>query len=188
MKKIPIFLIGCFILGIGLNFVGCSSTPAPATPAPAVGLCASPSSQGLATVGASSSLAAAATIWANAVTLATAETATAISLSFSAPVSGQVRFAIYNDNAAYPGNLVVETSPQNITASQWNSASLPNVFLPAGTYWLAFQFSNTSYINYNSSGGLLKFIAHAYGVFPDTFPASGSSAASDASFYITTCP
>ncbi|HEY5038890.1 MAG TPA: hypothetical protein VIJ93_07455 [bacterium] len=192
MKKLSLLLIVFFSFSVGLNFVGCGSSPTtnPAVPTPTPGpmiLCASPSSQGVTTTVTGGGTLAGFLV-ADKVILASNETATTISLYIgSGPVSGQVRFAIYNDNAGSPGNLVIEANPQNVVASSWNSASLSNIFLPAGTYWLAYQLSNGV-----PNIGLVAWVAQKYasyswGTFPDTAPAT-SNDGYDVSIYITTCP
>ncbi|HEY5038891.1 MAG TPA: hypothetical protein VIJ93_07460, partial [bacterium] len=105
------------------------------------------------------------------------------------PVTGQVRFGIYGDTGAtYPGNLIIETTPQNTVASSWNTASLPNVYLPAGTYWMAFEFSNTTFINSNTSGGTYYWFANGWSVLADTFTGALTSFPKQMSIYLTTCP
>ncbi|HEY5038889.1 MAG TPA: hypothetical protein VIJ93_07450 [bacterium] len=191
MKKLPLFLIGCFILAVGFNFVGCSSTPAPATPSAPAGLCANPSSQGFTSIGTINGPLGAGTMYAQSVTLASAETATSISIHFNTVATvGQIRFAIYTDNgSSNPKNLVVETNPQNVAPSSWNSASLPNVYLPAGIYYMALQVTNNTNVDYNPAGGSLPRVTYAYGVFPDTFPAPPPSPPTSLlSLYLITCP
>ena len=195
MKKLPIFLlVGCFALSIGFNFIGCSSTPAPAAPAAAPApLCASPTNFGLSsTSGLNYGIAPTGSVWSDAITIVNGETVTSINLYVGAgPVTGQVRYGIYVDNGNVPGNLVYETTPQNIAANSWNTASLPNIYLPATgskVYWLAYQSSNGINSGYHASAGNANGTAWTYGVFPDS-PAIGTGYTTyvDA-LYISACP
>jgi hypothetical protein len=187
VKKQLLLLVALFTLGVSLNFIGCGSTPAPAAPAASSALCASPTNQGQTAGGAVTG--AEGSLETQAVTLAAAEMATSISLYVgSGPVTGQIRFAIYGDNGStYPANLIVETPPQNLVAASWNTASLPNVYLPAGIYHLAFN-GNGYKDSYTSSGGTNCYFTYGWAVFPDTFPAAQASDAWVYSLYITTCP
>jgi hypothetical protein len=200
VKKISLLLIVFFVFSVGLNFVGCGSSPTtnPAVPTPTPGpvvLCGSPSSWGVTTASQPATL----TIPANsletqAITLVSGATATAISLYVAGPVTQQVRFAIYNDNGSnYPNNLVIDTVPQYIT-SGWNSASIPNVYLPAGTYHLVFLYSYSGLSAFNgiphATTGQTNYYQQpaAWGTFPDTFPAALGSDAWSIPFYVSTCP
>lgn len=198
MKKLlTLFLmVGSFVLWIGLSFEGCSSNPTAAGPITitqgvptATPFCGSPSSQGLTTAGLGGG-AFGQSIETQAVTFASNETATSMSLYIaSGPVTGQVRFAIYGDNGSnYPANLVVETNPQNLVSGSWNTVSLPNVYLPAGVYHLAFLTSNIVSQPYVTSGWLNYYHSYSWGVFPDTFPGSAPSDAWGFSFYVSVCP
>ena len=198
MKK-KFYLLAClFTLGTSLNFIGCNSAPSPAAPVTLTApvptptpFCASPSFQGL-TAFASNSYS---TGYLNtqAVTLASAETATGISVYVgSGPVTGQIRFGIYNNTAGgvFPGNLIIETLPQNLVASSWNSASFPNVYLPAGIYWLAFNESNNFNIYYNNLGGTNQYITNfGWAAFPVSYPTvPGAWDQYVLSFYLIICP
>ena len=171
--------------------MGCSSTPAPAAPAAAPApLCASPTSRGVASTAGLSYSDPGNEIFTSPITLVTGTTATSISMYVgSGPVTGQVRFAVYGDNGGVPGNLIIETNPQNIVASSWNTANLPNVFLPssgATVYWLALLGSNTFPGGYNAPGNEM-YLVYSWGVFPDSMPVGTANSGANA-IYITTCP
>jgi hypothetical protein len=196
VKKHFFLLAGLFILGVGLNFTGCSSAPAPAAPAPSgpAPLCSSPTNFGLSSTSGLvyAGIQATGYVWSDAITIVNGETATSINLYVgSGPVTGQVRYGIYVDNGNVPGNLVYETTPQNIVANSWNTASLPNIYLPANgskVYWLAYQSSNGIKNGYLSSAGNANQINWTYGVFPDS-PGVGTGYTTyvDA-LYISACP
>ena len=197
MKKLPIFffLVGSFVLWIGLNFEGCSSSPsAPVTVTQVVPtatpVCSSPTSRGVSSTAGLSYGDGVGYIISSPITISTGTTATSISLYVgSGPVTGQIRYAIYGDNGGVPGNLIFETDPQNLAASSWNTASLSNVYLPASgatVYWLSFQGSNGFQGGYGASGAEM-YLSYSWGVFPDSMPVGTSSVGANA-VYITTCP
>src|SRR5258708_33293034 len=121
MKKPVILLAGCFTLLVGFNFMfmGCSSAPTSAAPTTiiqgeptATPYCSSPSTQGLTAIGATFGPLSATVMYAQAVTLASAETATSLSIHFDAPVTvGQFRFAFCNgDGVRVPWWCIVQTN------------------------------------------------------------------------------
>jgi hypothetical protein len=149
--------------------------------------CTNPSSNGLTVAGTISALQFSGDIYADAVTLANT---VGISLSVNlaaGPVTGQVRMAVYADNGGTPGILVAQTNPQP-TVAGWNTVSLPNVYLPNGTYWITHMFSNDTLETYNSTGGNVKLVTYGWGQFPTTFPSGASTGTYQDAMYISTCP
>jgi hypothetical protein len=191
-------LTALMLLGAALFFPACKGETGPAgpagdpvtvyyTPATPTPVCSSPSSQGLTTAG--SIFGDSGTwIYACAVTLSGDSTAVSISVNvLSGPVSGQVRMGIYSDISNAPYLLVTQTGPQNIV-SGWNRAAISGVYLPAGTYWLAFLFSNFTNATYNSGTGSEYSVFYGWGELPATYPGGASTGAYRDSIYISTCP
>lgn len=81
-------------------------------------------------------------VFAMRTTLAEAGTMTAISAYINGPAGNKVRYALYEDDAGLPGDLVAETDVANIasTTFQWQSLDTPATELDAGAYWLAMTF------------------------------------------------
>ncbi len=185
------YLIPAVLLaGLAALFPACNGAKGPAGPSGASAVptpyCSSPNAQGLTIAGSSSGFTTG-VISANAITLATASTAVSLSLNVaSGAVSGQMILGIYENNAGAPGNLVVESNPQNIAVG-WNSAELPPTYLPAGVYWLGENCSNAFNGTYNASGGKGYNAAYSWGVLPPTFP-SGSAEIYQMAIYLSTCP
>jgi hypothetical protein len=188
------------LLGVGLSITACTGPTGPPGATGAMGssyptptpVCSNPSSQGLTAVGVYSFAPLTGILYPCAVTLSNPETATEISiLTGSGAVTGQIRFGIYNDNGSnYPGGLVYQTNPQNLVSNSWNQASLPAVFLPAGTYWLAYELSTTgNSVLGNSSGGDYYAVTNGWAVMPSTFPSgAGGPFAPRFDFFLATCP
>ncbi|HRU38576.1 MAG TPA: hypothetical protein P5511_01765, partial [Candidatus Goldiibacteriota bacterium] len=90
---------------------------------------------------------------------------------------GNIRMAVYADNAGEPGNIIFQTG--EITAvTGWNTADINNpVHLEKGRYWLAVQVSNTgTAVDADSSAGLSsRTFAMAYSAFPGSLPAGNST-------------
>jgi hypothetical protein len=126
------------------------------------------------------------------VTLATP--ATAISLSTFVPgttVAGQIRLALYNDNANYPGRLMAQTVPANVVAASWNRISLPyDLYLPAGTYWVVVMTS-TAFTDAHAYLGLVGFrvmYTSGWTAFPETFPVSADAFSNQYLLTANVCP
>jgi hypothetical protein len=191
MKKwILVFLAGSGLLyGCGKNINGNSTTgPKP--------LCSSPSQEGVTTILSSTSSDQAGYLYAQAITLTSSTTAIRLSIAVGqGPVSGQIRMGIYNDNSNYPGNLVVDTIPQNVVANSWINFDLPDIYLPQPSsptlYWIVHQFSdNTSVPNSGVGSGnwYLTAASTGWGVLPQAFPGSAGHLAFLQSVYISACP
>lgn len=186
------------LLGVAVFFPACKGDTGPAGPAgspvtvvygPPTPVCSSPSSMGTTVIGADFGDTGG-MLTADPVTLTSAETVSSISLYVgSGPVSGQIRFGIYNDSSNKPATLIFQTNPQNIVASSWNSASLSNLYLPAGTYWMAYVASNA----FNGAYALPYPGPYSSGdntgwtVMPATFSCSFSPYNVD-TLFISVCP
>jgi hypothetical protein len=81
---------------------------------------------------------------------------TTVTIKTYGTVSGTVKVSIYNDSSNYPGTLRFTEVASSVTASAWSTITVPNTYLPAGSYWLAF--------NQNSSSGSANFITKNTGV------------------------
>lgn len=84
---------------------------------------------------------------------------------------GNVRYAIYSDDAGAPGALQCETPGREASSGWFEIDTETNPTLPAGTYWLAWQvFRDTVNISaLDGDANQHAFIAHAWGDFPDPF-------------------
>jgi hypothetical protein len=203
MKRyMPLVLL--LAVSAGLTLSACKGKQGPQGPAGSTGnngsgpavqtpYCTNPTSQG-ATLTTNDTSKAPERLRANSVTLTTAANGVSLSIYIgSGPVTGQIRLGLYGDTGSnYPNQLIAEVAPFTPKLSQWNSVAIPNVYLNAGTYWIAELFSdgagsNTStYIN----GGIWIYSNTDYGwsQLPAVFPASYLSGAFASSVYLSTCP
>jgi hypothetical protein len=185
--------VSVILLGAVLSFSACQKGPAgPAglagTPPPVTApFCASPAVYGVQTPGVNFGDGSG-WLYATPVTLASAQTAVSISVNVaSGAVSGQVRMGIYNDNGHVPHNLAAETDPRNIAVG-WNSAPVsPPVYLPAGTYWMVFMYSNSTNGSFTSGVGEEYSLGYVWGELPKTFP-TGSTYVYRNDIQIRVCP
>ncbi len=73
---------------------------------------------------------------------------TAIAIkTFGSVSSGtnNVKVAIYSDNGSnFPGTLLFTAVTGTVTANTSSTITIPNTFLPAGKYWLAFNMNSSS--------------------------------------------
>jgi hypothetical protein len=58
-------------------------------------------------------------------------------------VSGTVKVSIYSDASGYPGTLLFTEVASAVTQNSWSSIIIPNTYLPAGAYWIAFDLNKT---------------------------------------------
>ncbi|HVZ80537.1 MAG TPA: FlgD immunoglobulin-like domain containing protein [bacterium] len=84
--------------------------------------------------------------------------------------SNSVRMAVYSDNAGAPQSLLA----QSVTVApngEWVTVGMPNIFMPPGTYWLAFQAQAGNNVEFQtgSAGDEAYRSPFAYGAFPVTF-------------------
>lgn len=84
---------------------------------------------------------------------------------------GDIRLAIYDDDAGDPGALQCETASE-ATDAGWNTLNTAtNPTLSPGTYWLAWHIANDGENIRNKAGtsNQLAYRFHEYGAFPDPF-------------------
>jgi hypothetical protein len=87
-----------------------------------------------------------------------------------ATAAGEVRVALYQDNAGNPGTLVVQSAPQ-AAVTGWNVLDVADVDLSAGSYWLAFQTQSGCAPSFSAgAAGSEAYVTRAWGTFPSTFP------------------
>jgi hypothetical protein len=64
--------------------------------------------------------------------------------------TNNVKVSIYNDATGWPGTLLFTEISSTTTANTWSTIAIPNTYLPAGRYWLAFNTNgikpNTDFI------------------------------------------
>lgn len=110
---------------------------------------------------------------------------TAISISTFGTVSSganNLKVAIYSDNGSNsPGTLLFAEVSATVTANTTSSIPIPNTFLPAGKYWLAFNMnannnSNTNFVTKSSgiAGAVRMFTTFNSFTFATAFPANAS--------------
>lgn len=83
--------------------------------------------------------------------------------------TGDMRLAIYDDDAGAPKNVQCETGTQAV-ASGWNTLTPTTTpTLPAADYWLAVQLSYDGDSVHYQAGEASQFgyRAHEWGAFPD---------------------
>ena len=61
-------------------------------------------------------------------------------------VSGNVKVAIYSDNAGTPGTKLTTEVSDAATANTWNEIPITSTYLPAGTYWIVFAIQTQNNI------------------------------------------
>ncbi len=141
--KRQVFFI--FVFALWINGTFCFALPTPTstpTATATISTCTYPGSYG-STIINSSNIEVSQYLPSSPVTLSAAATATGISV-YLETASGQVEMAVYYDNGShFPGNLLVQTGSQTAVANAWNTFSLSNVSMPAGTYWLGVALSTT---------------------------------------------
>jgi hypothetical protein len=104
---------------------------------------------------------------------------TAIAIRTFGTASGNVKVSIYNDNGSdYPGTLLFTEVASAVTANTTSTITIPNIYLPAAKYWLAYNMNSASasanYITKNTgvSCPVRKSLVWTYGT---SFPISSSS-------------
>lgn len=102
-----------------------------------------------------------------------------LSMYLSGSAAGNMRMAIYTDNAGAPDALLAETSVTPC-ASGWNNLALPSaVNLTAGAYyWIAWQYDTASNNLCYASGSANQtfYMGYIFGAFPATMPGGGYTA------------
>lgn len=100
---------------------------------------------------------------------------------------GQLTLALYDatGTGGAPGNLIISI-PAFSPSTGWNTISITPLFVPAGTYWLAYEVSdNAMTYQYQITSGTYYYLASAFGSFPAVFPGGYSSGIGTWSFYAT---
>ena len=92
---------------------------------------------------------------------------------FKASGSGNVKVAIYSDNAGAPGTLLSAMNTSTAVVAGWNDIAIPSTALVSGTYyWLAYT-SDAAIGYYQSTTGTMRYKSITYSSF--TFPSSAGS-------------
>ena len=113
------------------------------------------------------------------------------SVSFYSHAVGNVRLAIFSDNAGVPNTKQWESGDVPVTASAWTtvniSAGTPtSLSLTAGTYWLVWQWNSAangpSYTAGAANTG--NYVIQSYGAFPATW-SGGTASTENWSVYAT---
>lgn len=94
-------------------------------------------------------------------------TINSISVNFASTSGGQARVALYTDNAGTPGNLIVESASEVISASGWHTFDVADTVLTAGIYWLAIQTESGVILSLDTIAASNEiYYAMPYGSFP----------------------
>jgi hypothetical protein len=94
--------------------------------------------------------------------------------------SGNIKVAIYDDNAGQPGNLENQVNTGTHVDSGWNIIAIPSTVLTSGTnYWLAFCSDNT--IVGAKPGGTRYYKPATYSSF--TFPSTAGTGFTPDTYY-----
>lgn len=104
-------------------------------------------------------------------------TGTMTEFQIKCEASGNVKVAIYSDNAGTPNALLGTVGSTAVTATT-NAISFPSTPVVGGTdYWLAFNFDTDSLVSINATGGttLANESANFGDAFPDPYPGSYTS-------------
>jgi hypothetical protein len=96
---------------------------------------------------------------------------TAIQISTYGNASGNVKVTIYGDNSGVPGTRLFTEVASAVASGTWSTITIPFTYLPAGTYWIAFNSDTTKAVARSASTGSVprKWIAnYTYATaFPD---------------------
>jgi hypothetical protein len=96
--------------------------------------------------------------------------------------AGNVKVAIYSDNAGQPGNLLNAVNTNTPVVAGWNTITFPSTALTSGTnYWLAFNSDSPIVGARRAASGNRRYVAATFSTF--NFPASAGALATDTSFY-----
>lgn len=120
---------------------------------------------------------------------ALSETAYTVSIHVYTPTSGNVKGAIYSDNAGAPNALLVAQNTQAAaTGGQWNTITISEISLSVGNYWVAIK-TDTNNMRAYKAGGASQ--AAYYGSdtysnsFASTFPTPSGYQNNDYVCYVT---
>gem|GEM_PF-2715724 len=109
----------------------------------------------------------------NTVTVTESGTATAMEIYVYSTTGGSIMMALYSNSGGAPGTLLAVTSSQ-ASVTGWNTLSIPDTAITAGTYWIAFELGTDVYVTYSPTGDTDYWLAYTYGSFPSN--SSGMSA------------
>jgi hypothetical protein len=105
-------------------------------------------------------------------TLSVPGTVKKVGVYISSGATGQLRVGIYKNDGSggAPGTLVTESAAV-AAANGWNDIDVTPAYLPAGTYYLAWQHSATGpYFTYDTGAiGDYYYVAWTFGAFPNPF-------------------
>ena len=92
---------------------------------------------------------------------------TAISIRTYGNNSGNIKVTIYSDNTGTPGTKLFTEVTASVNANTLSTITIPSTFLPAGTYWLAYNMnsgnSNANYITKSTNArAVRKYVALNY--------------------------
>ena len=91
--------------------------------------------------------------------------------------AGKLRLGVYDAGGpgGGPGNKVAETG-EITPAVGWNEANvIAPVYLPRGTYWLAYLASDNNLAFVKTLSGQANYYTYSYGPMPERFSSSSES-------------
>lgn len=98
------------------------------------------------------------------------QTGLVTSISFYSAVSGNVKVGIYDDSGG-PHNLAIgPVEKTGSTAGAWNTVTVTQTSLTAGTYWICGQTNTAGAMKYDSVG-TIRYVTSTYG---STWPNPGA--------------
>ena len=107
----------------------------------------------------------------NIFTLAEDANVRSLSMKINTTTGGNVRMAIYSDYPGAPAALIVESNSQPGVPG-WNTLDIPDTYLAAGTYWIAWQVEAGTFMQVEAGTGVEEgYVSSTYMPFPALFPA-----------------
>lgn len=90
-------------------------------------------------------------------------------INLASRVLGNIKVAIYSDNNARPGNLLVQSNEVTNPSSGWITFTLAqNQPVTSGTYYWLAVWSNARYTpRAQPTGGTARYVARTYGAWPN---------------------
>jgi len=98
-----------------------------------------------------------------------------LEINIQAQAGQKIRLALYDDNAGAPDNLLAETEEYTLTGTGWVSLPIPDTVVVNAQHWIAVN-SDGGPTSFADGVGNHKFVAHAFGAFPDPFGAANNNA------------
>lgn len=127
---------------------------------------------------------------AQSITVGTLSLLQSLNLHNAGTGGGNLALALYSDNAGTPGSLVASASTTSAVAG-WNTLSLPEVAIAAGTYWTVFISRDNAVKPSKTSGSFARAAQLGYisnqGIFPATAPAGLGVDGFTYSLYVGVC-